>query len=136
MKIKFAALLLTAFFVSGCVNTSMVEYHQPQAGEIHPPFQRRHQFFKSGQVALAGPGQQQFISFHRGHPRLFFVCIFITRGAPAFFPPLDSISTTMVSYPQSNIHPKCDNEDKGLCLCFQRAGGWCKPAARFFPHHF
>lgn len=33
MKIKFAALLLTAFFVSGCVNTSMVEYHQPQAGE-------------------------------------------------------------------------------------------------------
>lgn len=33
MKMKFAAVLLTAFFIAGCVNTSMVEYHKPQPGE-------------------------------------------------------------------------------------------------------
>ena len=33
MKMRFAAVLLAAFFVAGCVNTSMVEYHKPQPGE-------------------------------------------------------------------------------------------------------
>ena len=47
MKMRFAAVLLAAFFVAGCVNTSMVEYHKPQPGEKAAPAGKSFRIWKS-----------------------------------------------------------------------------------------